>query len=300
MVKQIRGFVGGDEKQQEACLRLKQSVIAERPVQGATSELDDISANMRSKTLKPPFFTMQSPGPQGKPQDIDKDAHWLLMFSLVLRQEDNPQSQYKVMVNNSRKVNVVLQENGTFTLERDDQKVALPDRQYKMEWFSQEIARQWLDLRKYFRQSCKLKPENAKGTQLGFLQNLLAASGLDRQLQQQIELYCYSTNAWMSLKAGPVGWKVVDNLWPDVYDEESSELLSFERGLEEQKLQQKLLEPAANKCSKTKEQKPRQKLLEKTRELHDSLIVKNTSFDFAEEQCIDTRRSSSCPRLLRF
>jgi len=296
MVKQIRGFVGGDEKQQEACLRLKQSVIAERLVQGATSELDDISANMRSKTLKPPFFTMQSPGPQGKPQDIDKDAHWLLMFSLVLRQEDNPQSQYKVMVNNNRKMNVVLQENGTFTLERDDQKVALPDTQYKMEWFSQEIARQWLDLRKYFRQSCKLKPENAKGTQLELLQNLLSASGLDSQLQQQIELYCYSTNAWMSLKAGPVGWKVVDNVWPDVDDEESAEFPSFERGLEEQKL----LEAAADKSSKTKEQKLRQKILEKSKEFRVGLIVKNTFFDFAEEQCIDRRRSSSCPRHLRF
>lgn len=313
VVEQIPGFIGADP---EACLKLKQCVVAQQPLREATRKLDGISASLRS--MKPPFVKEQST--KGTSLDIDLSAQWGLVFSLVLVPGDNPQSQFKVGKKKKRKMNLVLKEDGSFTLVRDDQKDALPDRQYKLQWFSPEIASQWLDLRKYFRESCKLQPEKAKGIQLGLLQTLLTTAGLDVQLQRQVELYCYSTNAWMSLEAEVVGWKVIDyepehtqrKRWADVGDEEDSELLSFDSALE-QKTEQNLLEPAADKSSKAQEnsellsleseleQKTEQNLFEpavdkssKAQDLRDEIIVRNTFIHFPVKQCIDRRRSKSC------
>jgi len=312
VVEPISGFAGADP---EACLKLKLQVVAEHPVQEATRELDDISASLQS--MQPPFVTMRST--QEEPLYIDLSAHWLLMFSLMLVQDDNPQSQFKVMkvmkyqgdegekMKNKRKMNIVLQENGSFALARDDQQDAKSDMQYKMEWVSPEIERHWLDLRKCFRESCKRQPEKVKGTQLGLLQTLLATSGLDVQLQQQIKLYCYSTNAWMSLKAGVVDWKVSDyelehrrgKRWADYTDEETSELLIWDHGLE-QKIQQNFLEPAVDKFSKAEDStspgvsEPVDVSEQFEVDVFSRDYQKNTFLHFRKPE--KSRRARSCPR----
>lgn len=310
-VQPIAGFIGGEV---EACLKLKQQVVAEPPGAEATRELAIIAKTLDA--LKPPFVKEQST--QGTELHIDLAAHWPLMISIALFQDDNvAQAQFKVgQGKNKHKMNMVLQEDGKFAVVRDDQKNPLAGRQYKMQWVSPDIERKWLDLRKYFRESCKLQPGNAKGTQLGMLRTLLDnMSGLSFQLRRQIELYCYSTNAWMKFQAADckgVVWKVVDHEpvyeptqpvyeptpWADIDcdDEENSFPIELLTGARQNvkfgnhkstradwRLQQNLnlFEQALDKSSK---------------ELHPPVIVKNTSYDFAVEQCTDRRRSRSCPR----
>jgi hypothetical protein len=157
-------------------------------------------------SIRPPIFEMKSP--QGTALSIEPEGHLLVAFSLALDQAVVPEAKFKVMkdkVKNKRKMVATLAEDGSPGLMRDDQR----KQPYTNKWASPTVEAFFLALRCQFREICKHHPDKAKAIQNSLLQRFVAASGLCEPLKGQIQQYCYSTNAWISLQNGIVSWKVL-------------------------------------------------------------------------------------------
>lgn len=157
-------------------------------------------------SIRPPIFEMKSP--QGTPLSIEPEGHLLVAFSLALDQAVVPEAKFKVMkdkVKNKRKMVATLAQDGSPGLMRDDQR-AQP---YTNKWASPTVEVFFLALRHQFCEICKQHPDKAKAIQSSLLQRFVAASGLCELVKGQIQQYCYSTNAWISLQNGIVSWKVL-------------------------------------------------------------------------------------------